>query len=76
MHSLALDDKIPTSIKGTSDEKTILMLGATGTGKRTLINAMINYVVNVSFNDECRFKISNLTDKEILHVVKCPQVKY
>lgn len=47
-----------------SNEKTILVVGATGSGKSTLIDAMINHIVDVSFRDECRFKTVDLTTKE------------
>ncbi|KAK5607026.1 hypothetical protein CRENBAI_009621 [Crenichthys baileyi] len=39
--------------------RTIMLLGATGSGKSTLINGMINYMVGVKWNDDFRFKLIN-----------------
>uniref|UniRef100_W5NBM7 Fibronectin type-III domain-containing protein n=1 Tax=Lepisosteus oculatus TaxID=7918 RepID=W5NBM7_LEPOC len=37
--------------------RTIMLLGATGSGKTTLINGMINYILGVEWEDESRFKL-------------------
>ncbi|XP_034410679.1 uncharacterized protein LOC117746028 [Cyclopterus lumpus] len=37
--------------------RTIMLLGATGAGKSTLINGMINYIVGVEWKDTFRFQL-------------------
>lgn len=58
------DYKQPKFRDASSNEKNVLIVGATGSGKSTLIDAMINHIVDVSFGDGCRFKMIDLTDDE------------
>jgi energy-coupling factor transporter ATP-binding protein EcfA2 len=43
--------------KGRIQHRTILVMGATGSGKTTLINGMINYIFNVEWEDTFRFQL-------------------
>ncbi len=42
--------------KDNCDHKVIILMGATGCGKSTLINGMVNYILGVQWNDPYRFK--------------------
>ncbi|KAK4015791.1 hypothetical protein OUZ56_030762 [Daphnia magna] len=42
---------------GKVQHKTILVMGATGAGKTTLINGMINYIFNVEWDNKFRFQL-------------------
>jgi Tfp pilus assembly pilus retraction ATPase PilT len=65
-------------------EKTILVVGATRSGKTTFINGVVNYLYNVQWNDNFRFKIvtdegalkAKLTAKlNILPLIRCTMWK-
>ncbi|KAK5860478.1 hypothetical protein PBY51_021953 [Eleginops maclovinus] len=43
--------------ESTRQNRTILLLGAPGSGKSTLINGLINYIVGVEWEDNFRFKL-------------------
>lgn len=41
-----------------------MVIGATGSGKTTLVDGMINYITDVSWEDEFRFSMVDLTEDE------------
>ena len=46
------------------NEKTIMLVGATGSGKSTLVDGIINYIMGVNFEDPFRFKMVVLEKEE------------
>lgn len=45
------------------NEKVFLVVGATGAGKSTLINGIVNYMLGVEWKDDFRFKLITENDK-------------
>ena len=47
----------PNRFEYHTSKKTILLIGEIGSGKTTMINAMINYILGVEWKDNFRFKL-------------------
>ncbi|KAK3096473.1 hypothetical protein FSP39_000543 [Pinctada imbricata] len=45
-----------------------MLVGATGTGKSTLVDGLVNYVLGVSFDDPFRFSLVSLEKEEKAHM--------
>lgn len=41
-----------------------MLVGATGSGKSTLVDGIVNYIMGVSFDDPFRFTIVTLEEEE------------
>lgn len=54
------EKKDPTKL-----QKTVMVVGATGAGKSTLIDGMVNYILDVAWEEDVRFKLIDLTEGEI-----------
>ncbi|XP_065883966.1 uncharacterized protein [Dysidea avara] len=45
------------TLQRSGTEKVLIIVGATGAGKTTLINSMVNYLLGLNYDDDFRFKL-------------------
>ena len=57
IRGLSMNEKYTFGPKSKQKERVLLLVGATGAGKTTLINGMINYLLGVRWGDKFRFKM-------------------
>lgn len=62
--NLVIYFSIGNPVNDLQEEKTILLIGATGSGKTTLVDGIVNYVMGVNFSDPFRFTIVQLEKEE------------
>ena len=58
---IADPNKSVDEFKTTINERILMLVGATGAGKSTLINGIVNYIMGVNWDDDFRFKV--ITDE-------------
>ena len=59
----------------TYNERTIMLVGVTGSGKSTLVDGIINYILGVNFDDPFRFKMVVLENEERKTIEKVSATK-
>uniref|UniRef100_A0A8C1SSY7 Uncharacterized protein n=1 Tax=Cyprinus carpio TaxID=7962 RepID=A0A8C1SSY7_CYPCA len=65
---ITFGERIKDKQNKSKKDKTILLVGETGTGKTTLINAMINYMLGVKREDKVWFEITDdQSDRTSVH---------
>ena len=51
------DIKFGQEITQCPKDKVLMLVGATGSGKTTIINSLVNYILRVEYGDEFRYKL-------------------
>lgn len=64
INNSSANNNLKGELKEENEERTIMLVGATGSGKSTLVDGIVNYVTGVSFDDPFRFTLMHLEKEE------------
>jgi putative ribosome biogenesis GTPase RsgA len=59
IYMFMFDNSGEQNARHDGEKKTIMLVGATGSGKSTLVDGFINYVIGVNWNDPFRFTVND-----------------
>lgn len=63
------------NIQSPGNEKTIMLVGATGSGVTDLVDGIVNYAMRVNYRDSYRFTVTWKPEKKGSHTVRYKNIQ-